>query len=51
MDNYVLVRVHHGNGKTNDYKSTIVPGAKDKPITWNYTFNLPLARTSKDARL
>lgn len=50
MDNYVFVRVH-ANGKTSDYKSTIVPGAKDKPITWNYTFNLPISKTARDARL
>lgn len=50
MDNYVLVRVH-ANGKTSDYKSTIVPGAKDKPINWNYTFNLPISQNARDARL
>ena len=51
MDNYVLVRLHSG-GKTNDYKSTIVPGAaKEKPITWNYTFNIPISQAQRDARL
>ena len=51
MDNYVLIKLH-ANGRETEYKSTIVPGAKDKPITWNYTFNLPINQAAqKDARL
>ena len=51
MDNYVLVKCNAG-GRETEYKSTIVPGAKDKPITWNYTFNLPIPpNAQRDARL
>ena len=51
MDNYVLVKLKQA-GKETEYKSTIVPGAKDKPITWNYTFNLPIhPQNQRDAQL
>ena len=51
MDNYVLIKLH-ANGTEKEFRSTIVPGAaKEKPIVWNYTFNLPISQANRDARL
>lgn len=42
MENYVKVKVNNGQGGTTDFKTKIVQGEKDKPITWNETFSVPL---------
>ena len=38
MENFVKVKVNNGLGGTSDFKTKIIPGDKDKPITWNETF-------------
>lgn len=46
MENFVKVKVNNGLGVTSDFKTKIVPGDKEKPITWNETFSVPLKPSS-----
>lgn len=38
MENYVKVKANNGSGQITEFKSKIVAGSKEKPITWDETF-------------
>lgn len=42
MENYVKAKVNNGAGGVSDFKTKIIKGEKDKSITWNETFSVPL---------
>jgi len=42
MENYVRLRVSSGNSATSEFKTKIVSGDKEKPITWNETVSIPI---------
>lgn len=46
MENFVRVKINNGVGGTSEFKTKIVPGEKEKPITWNETFSVPLKPNS-----
>ena len=39
MENYVKVKCNNGVGNTTEFKTKIIAGEKEKPITWNETFS------------
>lgn len=38
MENYVKVKANNGTGQLTEFKTKIVKGDKEKPITWDETF-------------
>ena len=42
MENFVHATVNNGTGGASDFKTKIIEGEKDKAITWNETFSVPL---------